>query len=481
MYVIWDLETDSADTNFLTILEIGAIKLDQNFNEIDRFSARCRIPTDRVPSATALCINQTNLELLTKTNLSHYDFLNMIEKKFQSFSPATFLAYSGINFDSEALRKEFFKSLKKPYLENTNGNLRHDALNIVRGAFAVDEKIINAELNLKGNISMKLESLSKANNFDVKTSHTAMTDTENCVDILKLIRKRRPEIFQACFKTSSKQMVENIVLKEKIITLNEYFYGKSRLYLCSGLHPNSFIHPVYQWAIVFDLRVNPEPLFDLSFNDLKKEMKKTPKFLRTVRSNKAPIIFDPEYGMSAEPYKSIDQDLIKKRAEMIRNNEKFAKLVCSILEENAIEKNEASSQVDQEIEETLYTGGFGLLNKDQGLFKIWHESDWKKKLSMLDKFQDDRNIKFAQQIIFNEAPDVLPDNLKRKIKRKIASRILSLNKEKWYTVSACYKEIDDIRENEDLMFSFQNKKEKLNFLDGIDGYVKKLEKIYSDA
>lgn len=82
MYVIWDLETDSADTNFLTILEIGAIKLDQNFNEIDRFSARCRIPTDRVPSATALCINQTNLELLTKTNLSHYDFLNMIEKNF---------------------------------------------------------------------------------------------------------------------------------------------------------------------------------------------------------------------------------------------------------------------------------------------------------------------------------------------------------------------------------------------------------------
>ena len=38
---------------------------------------------------------------------------NMIEKKFQSFSPATFLAYSGINFDSEALRKEFFKSLKR--------------------------------------------------------------------------------------------------------------------------------------------------------------------------------------------------------------------------------------------------------------------------------------------------------------------------------------------------------------------------------
>ena len=33
-YVVWDLETDSADTNWLTILEIGAILLDENFKEI---------------------------------------------------------------------------------------------------------------------------------------------------------------------------------------------------------------------------------------------------------------------------------------------------------------------------------------------------------------------------------------------------------------------------------------------------------------
>ena len=99
-----------------------------------------------------------------------------------------FLAYSGINFDSEVIKKEFFKCLKDPYIENTNNNVRHDALNVVRAAFAVDEKILNSELNEKGNVSMKLESLARLNGFDAKDSHSALVDTENTCNVLGLIK-----------------------------------------------------------------------------------------------------------------------------------------------------------------------------------------------------------------------------------------------------------------------------------------------------
>ena len=60
-YVVWDIETDSAQLDWATMIEIGAILLDENFNEKDRFTARCRMPQDRVPSATALCINKSNV------------------------------------------------------------------------------------------------------------------------------------------------------------------------------------------------------------------------------------------------------------------------------------------------------------------------------------------------------------------------------------------------------------------------------------
>ena len=193
-YVVWDIETDSAQTDWATIIELGAILLDDNFKEKERFSVRCRMPQDRVPSATALCINKSNVDLITKGNLSHYEMLVQVEKKFREWSPATFLGYSSINFDDEVLRKEFFKSLKKPYLTNTEGNSRHDALNIVKAAFAIDENVLKTELNDKGNKSMKLESLARLNGFESSGAHSALFDTELTVKVLGLIREKQPDL-----------------------------------------------------------------------------------------------------------------------------------------------------------------------------------------------------------------------------------------------------------------------------------------------
>ena len=480
-YVVWDIETDSAQTDWATIIEIGGILLDENFKEKERFSARCRLPQDRVPSATALCINKSNVDLLTKGNLSHYEMLTQVEQKFREWSPATFLGYSSINFDDEVIRKEFFKSLRKPYLTNTDGNVRHDALNIVRAAFAIDDDVLKTELNPKGNKSMKLESLARLNGFESAGAHSALFDTELTVKVLDLIKQKQPTLWQEYFKTSSKVIVENLIKQEKIFTLNEYFYGTSRLYLCAPLYPNACIHPVYKWGQAVDLRVDIEAIQKLNYEDLKKEMKKSPKFLRTIRSNKAPIILDQSFGMKVEPYSKLDPKLIKKRAELIKTNEKFSQDICNILREAAEEKMETSSQEDIEPEESIYSGGMDYLKKDGLLFQKFHQEDWKGKFAMINKFKDERMVTFAHSLIFNEAPEILPKEVHKKIKRRIASRILSTNKEKWWTVSAFYSECDEIRENEDKMFSFKTVDEKLKFLDGINEYVMNLEQKYSDA
>ena len=416
-YVVWDIETDSAQTDWATIIEIGGILLDENFKEKERFQARCRLPQDRVPSATALCINKSNVDLLTKGNLSHYEMLSQVEQKFREWSPATFLGYSSINFDDEVIRKEFFKSLRKPYLTNTEGNVRHDALNIVRAAFAIDDDVLKTELNPKGNKSMKLESLARLNGFESAGAHSALFDTELTVKVLDLIKQKQPTLWQEYFKTSSKVIVENMVKQEKIFTLNEYFYGTSRLYLCAPLHPNACMHPVYKWGQAVDLRIDVEAVQKLNYEDLKKEMKKSPKFLRTIRSNKAPIILDQSFGMKVEPYSKLDPNLIKKRAELVKSNEKFSQNVCNILREAAEEKMETASQEDIEPEESIYSGGFTSA-KDQALFPKFHTGDWKEKFALLDKFEDERLVTFGHGLIFNEAPEILPKDIHKKIKRR---------------------------------------------------------------
>ena len=275
--------------------------------------------------------------------------------------------------------------------------------------------------------------------------------------------------------TTSKQSVENIIRKEKLITFNEYFYGKSRLYLCTPLHPNSFIHPVYNWSQVVDIRVDPEALFKLSYNEFKKEMKKTPKFLRTDRSNKAPIIIDAKYGLNIEPYNKIDKNVIKKRAEFVQNNEQFSQNILIALREVAEEKEQSKSQEDIYAEESIYSKFTS--NKDTALFPSWHEAPWKEKLNLLDKFDDDRLVSFGKKIIFQESPEILPDSLYKSIRRDIAKRILSEKKEKWWTIPTLYNEIDTLREK----YTNENDNEKLALLDEFNSYAMSIQKKYENV
>ena len=312
------------------------------------------------------------------------------------------------------------------------------------------------------------------NGFDSAGAHSALFDASLTVKVLGLIKRKQPDTWNEFLRTSNKIETETIIKKENIITLNEYFYGKSRLYLVSPLHPKYCIHPIYQWGQAVDLRVDVEPLLKMSVNELKAEMKKTPKFLRTIRSNKAPIILDKKYGMQAEPYNAMDLELINKRSKMVKENEAFSQNILTALREIAEDKEQSKNQEDIYAEESIYTKFTS--NKDTALFPAWHSADWKDKLNLLSKFEDERLHGFGKKIIFQEAPEVLPQDIRKKIEQGIAKRILSTGKEKWWTVSACFTEIDTLRDK----YSDQNDEEKLKFLDELNDHVMSIQKKYEN-
>ncbi len=474
-FVIWDIESSNANTDFGSIIEIGGILVDENFKEKDRFNLRCRLPEGEIPQANALLVNKTTVQQLTKVNLSHYQMLGEIEKIFKKWSPAIFLGWSNIGFDDEMIRKEFFKSIRYPYITNASPNKRTDGINIARAAYAIDPTILETEINEKKNPVFKLESLSRMNGFDSSEAHSALFDANLTLKIINLIKNRQPETWNSFLKTANKSDTETIFKKESIITLNEYFYGKSRLYLCAPLHPNHCIHPIYQWGQAIDLRVDVEPLQKMTINELKIEMKKTPKFLRTIRSNKAPMIINSEYGFKSEPYNAMDPNLIKHRAKLVRNDEKLSQNILTALREIAEEKEQSKSQEDIYAEESIYKKFTS--NKDTSLFQSWHNAAWKDKLKLLDKFDDKRLIGFGKKIIYQEAPEVLPPDMYKKIKSEIARRILSEKKEKWWTCKEFYFECDNLREK----YSNENNEEKLKFLDELNNFVMAIQKKYENA
>ena len=473
--VIWDIETDSSNTFFGTIIELGAILLNDNFQELDKLNIRCRLPEGVVPQAGALLVNNSNISMLTKANYSHYQMLQEVESTFKRWSPAIFLGYSNINFDDEMLRKEFFKGLRQPYLTNTNGNKRQDGLNIVRAAFAVNNKIMKTEINEKGNAVMKLESLARMNGIESGGAHNALFDANLTKLILEKIYKEQNITWRSAMLTGSREEVENFSRKELMFTLSEYFYGRSKLFVVTPLHPEHMLHPIYKWVQAFDLRFDPKNYFDLPLNELKAEIKKTPKFLRTIRSNKGPVLLHPDYGCKADPYVGISKETLTKRAHSIKENKDFCSRVTLALAEIVQEKRDTGDQSDITPEESIYVKFVD--NKEVPKMQKWHQANWEDKFQLLEKFEDERLVDFGKKIIYQEAPQVLPESVVKEIKRGIAKRILSTNKEKWTTCSDFYTECDHFR----IQFEKEGNVEKLKFLDEINQFVENIQKKYEAA
>ncbi len=474
--VIYDTETTNS-TIWGSIIEVGAVVVDKNLREIGKLNIRGRMPEGEVPSAKALLVNSTSIDLLTKGNYSHYDFLGAVENFFSKCAPAMFMGWSNLNFDRRMFHFNFFKGNRYPYATHSSPNSEHDGLHIARAAQTLNSETLKTELTEAGNPSLALESLSRMQGFDTSASHTAYVDAQNSLKVLRIIKDKHKENWETFLKTSTKTSVETFLKNEGIYSIFENVKGRNMMYLTSTLHPNHCFHPSYaSWGYVWDLRRDPEPLLNLTVNQLRDIFKKySPKPLRVLKTNKAPVILDKEFALKQKPYSDLDLETIKRRAEMVRNNENFCKNIQIINREAAEEKEQTKTQEDLLPEETLYEKF--IPNKDTALFKTWHNSTWEDKLRLLDKFTDKRCSWFGQKIIYQEAPQILPPDLFKNIKSEIARRILSKNKEKWQTVNMAYNEIDYLRDQADK----RDDKNELNKLEEINDFIMSIEKKYEIA
>tara|TARA_B100001093_G_C26723123_1_gene968735 strand:+ start:71 stop:712 length:642 start_codon:yes stop_codon:yes gene_type:complete len=213
----------------------------------------------------------------------------------------------------------------------------------------------------------------------------------------------------------------------------------------------------------------------MSNSELTAAMKKNPKFIRTVRHNKHPVIMNPSYSNKFDEYKMIGIDKLEERAKLIKNNEKFAEKISLIKQSESEEKENSKSQADVHNEESIYLKFPS--TEDNKLLTEFHNVDWNKKLSVISKFKDERLKYFGKKLFYVEKPELLSKSEYNLIHKDIAKRLLSTNNEKWNTIPRVYSEIDTLREK----FEREGQPEKLTILEEINAYVEELEKKYSSA
>ena len=468
-FVFYDFETSSSNKHWGQIIQIGAILTNDNLDELDRFDARCRLNPGIIPEAMALIVNKTSPAMLKKSNLSHYEMIRQFVETLKKWGKATYIGFNSIEFDEEFLRSTLFQTLEYPYITSTNGNTRGDILSLARAANLYYPNTLKNSKNEKGNDVYKLDQMAPLNGIDHGNAHSAIGDVIATLGIAKLIAKKAPNVWKASLMTLDKNQTLELIKKEAYFCTNEYFYGKSRPYV------QTFVcqHPQYQWPLCFDLRHDPNIYLKMPIQELTTVMKKQPKFIRTIRHNKHPVIMNPKYGEKFDEYKIIGSFKLQERAKLIRGNNEFAEKISTIKRLESEEKEQSKSQEDLYEEESIYTKF--TTAEDNKIMPEFHSVNWDKKLSIISKFKDERLKYFGKKLLYMEKPELLSKEDYSLIHKDIAKKLLSTNNEKWNTIPRTYAEIDTLRAK----FEKENHQDKLVILDEINAYVEELEKTYS--
>jgi len=465
-FIFYDLETCSSNVSYGQIIQVAAVLVNDEFQELDRYEGRCKLSPGIIPEAMALIVNKTHPKILKETNLSHYQMIRQMMEKFNQWKNSIFIGWNNILFDREFLRRTLFKNLDYPYLTVTNGNEEGDLLPVARSSHLYYPGCIKTPISDKNNPVFKLDKLAPINGIKHEDAHSAISDVLATIEIAKILKKNAPNVWKASLMTTNKNKTLEIVKNELTFCTDFFYYGKSFPFILTFVCE----HPQFGYPMCFDLKKDPKFYFSLSISELKKEFKKTPKVIRTIKHKKHPVIVNSKYGVNFDGYKEIGLNNLEERAKLIKQNQDFSEKVKIVLGDDAKEKQDFESQEEIYAEDSIYKKFTS--KEDNAIMPAFHKADWKEKLLVLQKFKDERLRYFGKKILYEENPQSLPKDEYDLMHKEVATRVLSTNKEKWNTIPRTYSEIDTLRNK------FKDDKEKLEMLNEINSYIEEMEKMY---
>jgi exodeoxyribonuclease-1 len=425
-YVFYDTETTGIDTAFDQILQFAAIKTDADLNELDRFEIRCRLMPHIVPAPGAMKVTGVTVSQLHDTaHCTHYDMVRKIRAKMLEWSPAVILGYNSIDYDENILRQAFYKTLHPPYLTNTNGNCRGDVLRMVRSASILEPDAIVIPVDAKGKNIFKLDKVAPANGFDHSAAHDALADVEATIHLCRLLMSKAPAVWSTGMRFSQKASVIDYVSSERVFCWCEFFGGAPHSWLVTPIGQNPQNSGEYY---VFDLQFDPDTLAALSDEKLATALTRSPKPVRRLKCNAAPMLAAIEDAPAITVALALSSDELERRADVLEQNDGLrARLIA------ALEAGREPFETSPHVEKQIYDGFWP--RSDDVLMETFHTVPWEQRLAIADSFQDKRLKTLALHLIHIERPDLLNQTVCAEQDNARARRILGLDGEvPWLTL-----------------------------------------------
>lgn len=415
-FVFYDTETTGTSTSFDQILQFAAVLTDIDFKEIDRVEMRCRLHPHVVPNAGALNVTGVSVSQMMDPDLPcHYEMIGQIQEKLEDWSPAVFIGYNSVRFDEELLRKALFKTLRRPYLTNTNGNSRADALTLVQMASVFLPDCLQIPVNENGRKVFKLDQLAPLNGFNHENAHDALADVYATIHLAKCVKDHAPGMWDRFLHLSSKAAVLQFANEHDALLLTEFYFNQPYQYaVCPIGSPASNPSALY----CFDLANDVEEIADMDDESLQHWVATKPKKVRKLRANANPFLLSYDEA-SPEMLAPLTAHEIKERADRLKGDTALMERLLAAAEATTPEYPEPSY-----VEEMIYSRGF-VSNEDQQRMNAFHAASWVERASMIDAFEDDRLRYHAHWLLFEERPELLADDVRSQMETFMWDRLLA--------------------------------------------------------
>ena len=265
-----DYETFGADPKLDRPAQFAGLRTNTDLEIVDEpLVLYCRPAEDYLPHPEACLITGITPQDAEARGVPEPEFIARVLDELGA--PGTCgVGYNSLRFDDEITRHAAWRNFFDPYArEWQQGCSRWDIIDMVRLTYALRPDGITWPRRDDGAPSFRLEDLAAANGLAQERAHDALSDVHATLDLARLIRDRRPKLYDYVFgnrdKRSARAMLD-LDGHKPVLHVSEKFPAElGCLSLVMPLAP----HPVNGNAVlVFDLRRDPADLLALSPEDL---------------------------------------------------------------------------------------------------------------------------------------------------------------------------------------------------------------------
>jgi exodeoxyribonuclease-1 len=464
VFIFYDTETSGLDKEFSQVLQIALVFTDDNMNILSSKKVECRRSPWVVPSPGALLTTGFTPDDLKKSKNSHYDMMQEVDEWIRSqYMPVIFSGYNTLGYDEPVLANNLHQNLLDPDLTTMTTrtgekNGRSDIMVLVKamamympGALKLDVK------NDFGTPSLSLINVAQQNGVSLGAhdAHDAMNDIRATIGVAKFIQKTAPQLWDQMTALATVAGVDAFMAQHKIFTHSYMAYGKAK----SAVVTNIGTREGDTTEILFDLSVDPAKYMGMTVDELADCMApQNAKYhpFRHAPKEGQPIMMPLDQSDAVIP-KGFDDKLAKRRAGIIRKDTDFADRIAKAA---AKARDAQVTVVHPHLPETLMEEEPASATKAK--LQTWmtefnHTTSWpdaaKLVLDFPTRFEKEleqephirRYAKFAGRIVFESAPEALPQEKQDLMKQHIASRMLNPDpKAPYMTIAKARKELEQI-------------------------------------